>query len=171
MLGFETAKSFGEKGAKYLRMDNAPFRYMIRKGEADRFISGGYQMSSKKAFDNQIKAFEKAKVDVHLGDDAGAKHRAVKGFASVTDPSGNVLEIFYGRAKGEAFKAGHGIKGFKTGNMGLGHMVLPAPENKKTINFYRKVMGFGVSDDLSLPAFAPGMPKQRIYFMLSLIHI
>ena len=68
VLGFETAKSFGEKGAKYLRMDNAPFRYMIRKGEADRFISGGYQMSSKKAFDNQIKAFEKAKVDVHLGD-------------------------------------------------------------------------------------------------------
>ena len=27
------------------------------------------------------------------------------------------------------------------------------------------MMGFGVSDDLTLPAFAPGMPKQRIYFM------
>jgi len=117
VLGFGAAKSFGAKGAKYLRMDNAPFRYMIRKGDADRFVAGGYQMSSKKA------------------------------------------------AKGESFTPGHGIKSFKTGKMGLGHMVLPAPENKKTIDFYRKVMGFGVSDDLTLPAFAPGMPKQRIYFM------
>ena len=165
VLGFGTAKSYGAKGAKYLRMDNAPFRYMIRKGEADRFVAGGYQMSSKKAFEDQINTFEKAKVSVCRGDDKSAKHRAVKGFASVTDPSGNVVEFYYGRDKTYAFKAGHGIKGFKTGRMGLGHMVLPAPENKKTINFYRKLMGFGVSDDLSLPAFAPGMPKQRIYFM------
>jgi len=142
VLGFGTAKSFGAKGAKYLRMDNAPFRYMIRKGEGDRFVAGGYQMSSKKAFEDQIKLL-----------------------ASFHDPSGNQVEIFYGRAKGESFTPGHGIKSFKTGKMGLGHMVLPAPENKKTIDFYRKVMGFGVSDDLTLPAFAPGMPKQRIYFM------
>ena len=47
VLGFGTAKSFGEKGAKYLRMDNAPFRYMIRKGDTDRFVAGGYQMASR----------------------------------------------------------------------------------------------------------------------------
>jgi 3,4-dihydroxy-9,10-secoandrosta-1,3,5(10)-triene-9,17-dione 4,5-dioxygenase len=165
VLGFGTVKSFGEKGAKYLRMDNAPFRYMIRKGETDRFICGGYQMSSKKAYEDQIKTFEKAKIEVCRGDARGAKHRAVKGFASVTDPSGNILEFFYGRDKGEPFTPGHGIKSFKTGKMGLGHMVLPAPENKKTIDFYRKLMGFGISDDLTLPAFAEGLPNQRIYFM------
>ena len=119
VLGFGVARSFGAKGAKYLRMDNAPFRYMIRKGDSDRFVAGGYQMSSKKAFEDQIKTFEKAKVSVCRGDDKGAKHRAVKGFASVTDPSGNVVEFYYGRDKGAAFKAGHGIKGFKTGRMGL----------------------------------------------------
>ena len=79
VLGFGVAKSYGEKGAKYLRMDSSPFRYMIRKGQADRFVAGGYQMSSKKAFEDQIKAFEKAKVDVCRGDAKGAKHRAVKG--------------------------------------------------------------------------------------------
>lgn len=165
VLGFGVAKSFGEKGAKYLRMDNAPFRYLIRKGDADRFVAGGYQMSSKKAFDDQIKAFEAAGATVTCGSDKEAAHRAVKGFASTVDPSGNALEIFYGREKGEPFTPGHGIKSFKTGKMGLGHMVLPAPENEATIKFYRKVMGFGVSDDLKLPAFAPGMPDQRIYFM------
>lgn len=165
VLGFGVAKSFGEKGAKYLRMDNAPFRYMIRKGEADRFVAGGYQMASKKAFNEQIAAFEKAGVEVTMGDDKGAKHRAVKGYASVVDPSGNLVEIFHGREKGEPFTPGHGIKSFKTGKMGLGHMVLPAPNNEETIKFYRKVMGFGVSDDLRLPAFAEGLPEQRIYFM------
>ena len=120
VLGFGVAKSFGEKGAKYLRMDNAPFRYMIRKGEVDRFVCGGYQMSSKRAFEAQIKSFEKAKVGVTRGDAKEAKHRAVKGFASVTDPSGNLVEFYYGRDKGEAFKPGHGIKSFKTGKMVTG---------------------------------------------------
>jgi len=165
VLGFGVAKSFGAKGAKYLRMDNAPFRYMIVKGDTDKFVAGGYQMSTKKAFDAQIKTFELAKVEVTRGTDKEAVHRAVKGFASVTDPSGNLVEFYYGRDKGEPFTPGHGIKDFKTGKMGLGHMVLPAPDNKATISFYEKYMGFGVSDDLTLPAFAEGMPKQRIYFM------
>jgi len=165
VLGFKPGKSRDRSGTKYLRMDRAPFRYMIEKGDADRFVAAGYDMGSKKAFEDQVKVFEKAKIDLCRGDERGCKRRAVKGFASVTDPSGNVVEFFYGRDKQEDFTPGHGIKEFKTGKMGLGHLVLPAPENKATINFYRKHMGFGVSDDLSLPAFAPGMPKQRIYFM------
>ncbi len=165
VLGFGPVKSFGEKGARYLKMDGAPFRYMIRKGESDRFVAGGYQMSSKKTFEDQVKAFEAAGCKVNMGSEKDAKHRAVKAFASTVDPSGNMLEIYYGRSKGEPFTPGHGIKSFKTGKMGLGHMVLPAPENEATIDFYRKVMGFGVSDDLTLPAFAEGLPDQRIYFM------
>lgn len=165
VLGFGAAKSFGHKGAKYLRMDNAPFRYMIIPGDTDRFVASGYQMSSKKAFEAQVATFEAAGIAVTHGSDKEAKHRAVSGFASVTDPSGNVAEIYYGRAKGGPFTPGHGIRKFKTGQMGLGHLVLPAPENKETIKFYTKHMGFGVSDDLRLPAFAPGMPEQRVYFM------
>ena len=165
VLGFGVAKSFGEKGAKYLRMDSAPFRYMIRKGDADRFVAGGYEMATKKAFEEQIKTFEKGKTLVVRGNEKDAKYRAVKAFAYVIDPSGNMVEFYYGRSKGESFKPGHGIKSFKTGQMGLGHMVLPAPNNEPTIKFYRKLMGFGVSDDLKLPAFAEGLPDQRIYFM------
>ncbi len=165
VLGFGLAKSRDRQGTKYLRMDKAPFRYMIEKGEVDRFVCAGYEMGSKKDFEALISKLGAKKVEVSRGDAREAKRRAVKGFASFFDPSGNKVEIYYGRDKSEAFKPGHGIKEFKTGKMGLGHLVLPAPENQKTINFYRKVMGFGVSDDLSLPAFAPGMPKQRIYFM------
>jgi len=165
VLGFGMAKSRDRQGTKYLRMDKAPFRYMIEKGEVDRFVAAGYEMSSKKAFKEQISILEKANIAVTRGNDKEAKRRAVKGFASCMDPSGNVVEFYYGRDKQEPFTPGHGIKSFMTGKMGLGHLVIPAPENKETIKFYTKNMGFGVSDDLSLPPFAEGFPKQRIYFM------
>ena len=167
VLGFGEAESYGENGTKYLRMDNAPFRYMIRKGTEDRFLAGGYEISSKNDFEKQIELFKRSCIDVYLGSKAEADFRAVEAFASVKDPSGNTVEIFYGRASGKSFLPGHGISKFVTGLMGLGHMVLPAPETEKTISFYEDIMDFGVSDDLTLPAFASEMPEQRIYFMHS----
>ncbi len=165
VLGFGMGKSRDRDGTKYLRMDKAPFRYMVEKGAADRFVACGYDMGSRKAFNEQVKAFEKAKVDVTHGSERDAKRRAVNGFATVMDPSGNMVEFYHGRDKQEPFKPGQGIKEFKTGSMGLGHAVLPGPNMKDTIKFYTKVMGFGVSDDLSLPPPMEGLPKQRIYFM------
>lgn len=151
ILGFGKAKSRDRQGTRYLRMDKAPFRYMIEKGKTDRFAAAGYEMASQAAFVAQIKAFEKVKLAVTYGDDRDARRRAVKGFASVVDPSGNRVEFYYGRDKQEPFTPGHGIKEFKTGKMGLGHLVLPAPEMNSTIRFYKKLMGFAVSDDLRLP--------------------
>ncbi|MDG1522597.1 MAG: VOC family protein [Hellea sp.] len=167
ILGFGEAESFGEIGTKYLRMDNAPFRYMVRKGDKDRFLAGGYEISSKSDFEKQIELFEVSGIDVYRGTKDEADCRAVEAFVSVKDPSGNNVEIFYGRAPDKSFLPGHSIRKFITGAMGLGHMVLPAPENEATISFYEDLMGFGVSDDLTLPAFAPEMPEQRIYFMHS----
>ena len=165
VLGFGIAKSRDSQGTEYLRMDRAPFRYMIEKGSTDRFVACGYDMGSKKSFAAQIAKLEKTKVSVTVGSDADAKRRAVKGFASIMDPSGNTVEFYYGRDKQEAFTPGHNIKAFKTGKMGLGHAVLPAPEMDATIKFYEDQMGFGVSDDLSLPPPMEGLPNQRIYFM------
>jgi len=140
VLGFGAGRSRDRDGTKYLRMDKAPFRYMIEKGKGDQ-------------------------IGVTRGNDRDAKRRAVNGFASVMDPSGNLVEFYYGREKQSPFKAGHGIKEFKTGKMGLGHAVLPGPNMKDTIKFYTKTMGFSVSDDLSLPPPMEGLPQQRIYFM------
>lgn len=165
VLGFGQAKSYGKEGAQYLRMDGAPFRYMIVQGDEDRYLASGYDAGSEAKFHAQLANFEAAGVAVTHGSAEDAKHRAVKAVAFCQDPSGNHVEVYHGRETGEAFTPGHGIKTFMTGEMGLGHVVLPAPENDATIKFYREVMGFGVSDDLTLPAFAPGLPDQRIYFM------
>lgn len=165
VLGFGIAERPDSKGARFLRMDEAPFRYMIIRGDSDKFIAGGYDLGTEVRFVSMIETLRAHGVEVTDGTPDEAKRRAVKAYAIFRDPSNNWVEIFYGRDKGGPFTAGHGIDGFNTGEMGLGHMVLPAPNNDATIDFYRNVMGFGVSDDLTLPAFAEGMPDQRIYFM------
>ncbi len=165
VLGFKAAVSDDGAGGKYLRMDDAPFRYIIEKGEDERFVAAGYEVVSQDAFNALITKLETNGVEVMRGSQEEARRRALKEFASCQDPSGNVVELFYGRDAGAAFVAGAGISGFKTGEMGLGHIVLPAPENEATARFYTELMGFGVSDDLTLPPFADGMPEQRILFM------
>lgn len=166
IMGFgKTKNADGDADACYLRLDEAPFRYIIEKGEADCFVAAGYGVADEAAFETLIGKVEAAGVAVARGDAAGAKHRAVAGYASFSDPSGNLVEVFYGRAAGSSFTPGCGISAFVTDPMGLGHLVLPAPENQATIDFYMDVVGFGNSDDLMLPPPAEGMPEQRIYFM------
>lgn len=165
VLGFGLGRRDDPHGALFLRMDEAPFRYMIQPAEQDLFFAGGYEMASKADYQAQIQKFQQAGIEVKTGSEKEARRRAVAEFSYCQDPSSNRVEIYHGRDAGTAFTPGHDIQGFKTGEMGLGHMVLPAPNNDATIDFYRQLMGFGVSDDLTLPPFAPDMPDQRIYFM------
>lgn len=165
VLGFKTADRKDDSGACYLRMDDAAYRYMIRPAEADGFYACGYEMSSEADFTAQVDKLTAAGVSVKAGSDAEAAQRGVAAFARCVDPSGNTLEFYHGREAGSPFTPGAHVSGFVTGEMGLGHVVLPAPENAVTENFYRELMGFGISDDLTLPPPAENLPDQRILFL------
>lgn len=63
------------------------------------------------------------------------------------DPSGTVLELFYGPMIGAApFHPTRPLSGFKAGPLGLGHIVLVAKEFDRTVEFYRDVLGLRISD-------------------------
>lgn len=151
--------------ARTLKMDSAPFRFMLRKAKSNAMHASGFSVGGKGAFERQIKALEKAGVKVKKGSEVQAQRRSVAAYASFKDPSGNTIEICYGREKGEKIKPGHGIKKFVTGKMGLGHVVLPAPEFEATSRFYTELLGFSVSDDLTLPPFMEGVPDQHLHFL------
>ena len=79
-----------------------------------------------------------------------AQTRCVSECARTTDPDGNQLEIYYGRVQHHGrFNSPQGVSGFVTGNMGLGHIVLPAPNLSKCLEFYTLLMGFQQTDFLS----------------------
>ena len=153
----------------FLKMDEAPFRILVSTAEQGQMLGCGWDMGSKENYQAMIATLEAANATVTSGDARGANLRCVTEYASSNDPSGNPFEIFYGRTTTAEcdvpFVSPTGIKKFVTGDMGLGHAVIPAPLTEETHAFYIDTMGFGMSDDLRMPPPAEGAPELRIIFM------
>ena len=96
-----------------------------------------------------------------------AKRRCVTAFATVVDPSGNTIELYWGRELDYMpLISPQGVAGFvtsyqQTGDMGFGHLVLPAPDFDATSTFYTEIIGMGITDIL----YPPGMEGAKIHFM------
>ena len=156
----------GEGDGIFLKMDDHPFRLMVEQGGEDKLAFAGWEVDDATAYEATISSLESAGAGVVRGDEAGARKRCVTEYCSSTDPAGNPFEIYHSRTGvGVVFESPQGVSGFVTGNMGLGHVVIPAPNTDETHAFYRDVLGFGDSDDLSLPPPAEGAPGMRIVFL------
>ncbi|MBF4212361.1 biphenyl 2,3-dioxygenase, partial [Pseudomonas donghuensis] len=84
---------------------------------------------------------------------------------SVLDPSGNRHELSWGhRSDCLPFVSPQGVPGFVTGDMGLGHTVLPAPDFDATLAFVKNVLGFELSDIFNFRP-DPAAPPIRIHFL------
>jgi len=63
------------------------------------------------------------------------------------DPAGNRLEFFHGaECTAEPFLPGRNISGFRTGPLGMGHVVLHVDQIDRVMPFYRELLGFRLSD-------------------------
>lgn len=163
VMGFagETAAD----GSLRLRMDDAPFRYLVEQGEQDRFAAAGWECKSPEDYRRYRDALASAGALDREGSAEEAERRGVTQLAFAADPSGNALELYHGRTGGgERFVSPIEGLQFVTGSMGLGHLVLAAPQFQDTVAFYRDLLGFGLSDDLWLPPAAEGLPDQLLNF-------
>lgn len=166
LLGMELASREDGAGAMFVKMDDHPFRYMIERTGADKLLNAGWEMDSEADFLALKVKLQGAGVAVTQGLPDEAARRCLTAFASASDPSGNVFEFYHGRTEvGVPYMPKLDVKGFKTGEQGMGHLVLPAPDQEATRAFYCDLLGFGMSDDLTLPPFAPDLPEQRILFL------
>ena len=74
-------------------------------------------------------------------------HRRVSGAIWFLDPEGNRIEIFHGpELADQPFSPGRTMGGFRTGVLGLGHVVLLAADARRMIDFYQQVLGFRLSE-------------------------
>jgi 3,4-dihydroxy-9,10-secoandrosta-1,3,5(10)-triene-9,17-dione 4,5-dioxygenase len=132
------------------RMDDRPFRLWVQKGDRNAFIAPGWECASREDFDSLLAKLEAAGRPVERADIMEARARKVYELARSSDPAGNAMEVFYGRFVDYApFVSPAGVSGFVTGDngdMGLGHVVLTAPNFADTHSFYKDVMGFGDTD-------------------------
>lgn len=155
----------GPDGALYLKMDSYHHRYLILPGERDALLASGWELADMAAYEQARQQLVAAGIEVAEGTETESALRKVQQFCQVTDPSGNRLELYWGPVSDfEDFVSPIGVPGFVTGDMGMGHIVLPAPRFDDTRQFWLEVMGFGLSDFVNYDMGA-GQPPVRIHFM------
>ena len=160
VLGFESKVL--TDGSVILKMDDAPFRYLIESSDQDGFIAAGWQFSEQ-GYGEIVDRFAGSAIEHHQGSGEECEKRQVAAFIRASDPSGNVFEVYHGRSGASPFTAPLGIN-YVAGDLGLGHVVLPAPEHDATCEFYQSQVGFSASDELTLPPPADGFPEMKIHF-------
>ncbi|MBM4212322.1 MAG: hypothetical protein FJ179_01240 [Gammaproteobacteria bacterium] len=154
-------------GSLWLRTDDRPFRFVIEKGEADRFIAAGWEMPSEAEFNATVKRSRTAGVALQDGSAVELKARCAHGLVAGTDPDGNAFELYWGRFRGyDPFMSSQGVSGFVTGDLGTGHVVLPAPQLERSVDFYKSLLGFGDTDEMRLVMSPdPAVPELCIRFL------
>lgn len=167
VLGLEDAGREDAAGARFLRMDDHPFRFMVEQADADRLIATGLEFPTEAAWQATIERITDAGHSVERGSAEEAARRCVTAFATTRDPAGNVLELYWGRQLDYVpLNSPVGVPGFvtswqQTGDMGFGHVVLPTPDIAGATEYYTGLLGFGLTDTL----YPPGMEGVAIHFM------
>lgn len=152
-------------GGLYIKMDERPFRMLVVEGSEKRYLASGWELASASAYQHALEVFAAKGVAWVEGSASEIEQRGVQALAIVIDPSGNRHELFWGhRSDCLPFVSPQGVPRFVTGDMGLGHTVLPAPNFDATSAFVRDVLGFEVSDIFNFRP-DPSVPAVRIHFL------
>lgn len=152
-------------GGLYVKMDERPFRMLIVEGSEARYVASGWELASEQAFNAALRHLEGQGVEWQAGSADDIEQRGVQALVSVVDPSGNRHELSWGhRSDCLPFVSPQGVPRFITGDMGLGHTVLPAPNFDATLAFAKDVLGFSLSDIFNFRP-DPSAPPIRIHFL------
>lgn len=145
-------------GALYLRMDEFPARLVVVPGEAGRLLASGWEVANGAALDRVRRALDEAGVAVKDGTDAELADRRVAELLRFEDPSGNALEVFCGAALEHRPAVSPYANRFVTGDLGLGHVVLPVSGEEAALRFYTEVLGFRLRDSIRMAPELFGRP-------------
>ena len=149
-----------EEGALYLRMDEMPARLVIVPGSSERLVATGWEVADAAALAAVGRALADAGVPYKAATDGELALRRVGAMINTTDPDGQPLEVFCGAALEHRPAVSPYGNRFVTGDMGLGHVVLPVPPGSTAaFDFYTEVLGFRLRDSMRMPAeFFGGKP-------------
>jgi len=144
--------------ARAFRMDDRSQRLVVDRTLVDGERYYGWEVADDAALQALAARLDAANVAVTREPAAIADQRFVTNLISFRDPAGNRLEAFHGAAiAATPFSPGRSISGFRTGPLGMGHVVFHVRNIDDLLGFYQDLLGFGVSDYIVKPF--------RAYFM------
>lgn len=130
----------------WLRMDDRVQRICVERGDQDCVIAAGWELRDDIDFEDALAELDAAGVTYERSPEL-AERRGVTDLITLADPSGNTLELYWGATvDGVRFASPAGVPGFVTGAQGTGHVVLACPNFAETDAFYRRILGFKLTD-------------------------
>jgi 2,3-dihydroxybiphenyl 1,2-dioxygenase len=161
--GFDAWRAFGtdvlamqivERGADAvaLRMDDRCQRVLVQRAERDGPAFYGFETAGAQALQETVGKLEAAGAPVTRATERELALRGVDDMVWCRDPAGNRIELFHGQAAGAGpFTPPRPHGGFRTGRMGMGHMVLHAQDMDAMSAFYRDGLGLRLTDYMVKP--------------------
>jgi 2,3-dihydroxybiphenyl 1,2-dioxygenase len=145
LLGLQTVDK--SRATLALRMDDRKQRLIVNADGGEGIGFFGWEVADAAALDRLGAHLADRGIDVARGARALAEERHVADLIVAADPLGNRLEFFHGaETAADPFVPGRNISGFRTGPLGLGHVVLHVERVDEVMPFYREVLGFRLSD-------------------------
>ena len=133
------------------RMDDRKQRIIVTSEQDDAY-QFGFELESAAACDQLAARLDAAKVNVRPMPASAIAMRGVAGGIRFADPAGTGLEVFWGAETATTpFTAGRAISGFRTGTLGMGHVVMQVASVDDLQWFYQDVLGFKLSDYTTSP--------------------
>ncbi len=130
-----------------MRMDDHKQRLMIDEDGGEGISYFGWEVADATALEGLAARIEASGTKVNRPSPDVIAKRRVMDMIYLTDPAGHRLEFCHGPEKtDEAFVPSRNISGFRTGPLGLGHVVTFVETAENLLPFYRDVLGFGLSD-------------------------
>jgi 3,4-dihydroxy-9,10-secoandrosta-1,3,5(10)-triene-9,17-dione 4,5-dioxygenase len=132
-----------------LRMDDRSWRLGIEQGKNGGVAALGFEVRDRAALEEIQGLLERAGIATKLAPEVAA-HRQVLGVLQASDPAGVPLEFFYGAKIDQSVFVSPRAVQFKTGEQGVGHLVLMTGDADEAYNFYVNLLGFRVSDLIAM---------------------
>jgi extradiol dioxygenase len=136
-----------DRSTSYLRMDECHHRLELRSNGSDDLEFVGWEVPDPATLQRVAQQLEDGGVKVTPGTRDDADDRRVVDLFTCVDPNGIPTEVFCGRpVNQQPFHPTRPMSGFKTGGMGLGHILVYSASLDESVRFYRDLLGFRVSD-------------------------
>lgn len=169
VLGMEDVTKHLNDGTKnvYLKMDDRPFRIMAMPADTNGYAFSGWEAANKEDLEISAAKLKAAGIEITSGTTEEKSRRRVQDLIKFQDPCGNNHELYWGTISDfRHLVSPAGVSGFVTGELGLGHTVLPAPNFDAAIAFYTQVLNFELSDFMNI-RFTPDPkePAKRLWFL------
>lgn len=155
VLGLQAGERDGHRSLA-LRMDDRMQRVVLEHDGCDDLSYAGWMFDTEAELEDYVRALAAKGLAVNVVDREATQRRCVEKAYACMDPNGLRHEFAFGmKFAAERFASKVLNKGFVTGRLGMGHILVAGRNYPATLDFARQILGLRLSDYVRAPLETP----------------